>query len=185
MEQLNQIYINNPNETKLQHIINVIKDCKINVIVGFIQNQKINDYRLDIEDYNIKDSDNNSAMRVDIKYMYRKICNEELDDQKFNDIIEKNKDKYKSLTFEKKIGYIQHQKKIMEINEQYEKEKEKLLEENKKLQKMWEKKIEESIKEKEEKEKYKKLLEDEKKKREELEEILKKHTGETENNKIE
>ena len=164
MEQLNQIYINNPNETKLQHIINVIKDCKINVIVGFIQNQKINDYRLDIEDYNIKDSDNNSAMRVDIKYMYRKICNEELDVQKFNDIIAKNKNKYKSLTFEKKIGYIQHQKKIMEINEQYEKEKEKLQEENKKLQKM---------------------LEDEKKKREELEEKIKKLTGETENNKIE
>ena len=152
MEQLNQIYINNPNETKLQHIINVIKDCKINVIVGIIQNQKINNYRLDIEDYNIKDADNNSAMRVDIKYMYRKICNEELDVHKFNDIIEKNKDKYKSLTFEKKIGYIQYQKKIMEINEQFEKEKEKLLEENKKLQKM---------------------LEDEKKKREKLEEKIK------------
>ena len=164
MEQLNQIYINNPNETKLEHLINVIKDCKINVIVGIIQNQKINDYRLDIEDYIIKDADNNSAMRVDIKYMYRKICNEELDVQKFNDIIAKNKNKYKSLTFEKKIGYIQHQKKIMEINEQYEKEKEKLQEENKKLQKM---------------------LEDEKKKREELEEKIKKLTGETENNKIE
>ena len=87
MQLLNKNYINNPSETKLQHIVKVITDFKINVIVGIIKDQKINNYHLGIENYNVKDAEENPKLRVDIKYLYKKRANKELDNKRSNEIM--------------------------------------------------------------------------------------------------
>ena len=90
---------NDTEKTELQHILDIINKSKINVVICFVK-KEIKGYNLAEEDYNIPGE--NLKYRVDLKYMYKKIFDKEIDEtllKKFQEEIE-----YESIRFEKKYN---------------------------------------------------------------------------------
>ena len=177
IKNLKKIY-KDTEETYLKHITNIIDKNKIRVIIGVIRNCKINDYPLDIEDYNI---DNEKlSFRVDIEYANEKMKTNKTK-QELMTIKDKFSDKFKSLTYMKKVPVKDLYKKIEEIekkDEQLEKNKDQLKEKDEQLKDKEEQleKNKEQLKEKEEQlEKNKDQLKEKDEQLEKKDEQLKKY----------
>ena len=70
-------YFNDTKKTELQHILDIIKNNTINVVICFVK-KEIKGYSLTQEDYNIPGE--KLRYRVELKYMYKKIFNEEINE---------------------------------------------------------------------------------------------------------
>ena len=107
MESLNKKKYNS-NIEEINHIKKIIENNNINVIVCMLKDEKICNYNIGLEDYKIKEED--IKYRVDIKYMYSKIYNKDIDEKLFSQIIEENKKKFISITAEKIFTYDDYKK---------------------------------------------------------------------------
>ena len=107
LEALNKVHINS-NIGELNHIKKIFEDNGINVVICMINDEKIGNYPLGEEDYEIKNED--IKYRVDISFMHMKIYNKEIDKELLSQIIEENKQKYRSLTAEKEYSYDEYKK---------------------------------------------------------------------------
>ena len=127
----------NTNKTLLEHDLEVINKNEIKVIICLIKDEQISGYDLSKEDYNSEESEKKKIKnRVDLTYLCEKIIPEKSKEIDINKIINKYKEKYKSLTYEKKISLSEHYSKIEKIMEEKEKmkeEKEKMKEEKEKM----------------------------------------------------
>ena len=100
--KLNFLYFNNNNDTKkteLEHILNIIDKNEINVVICFVK-KEIKGYSLAQEDYNIPGE--KLKYRVEPKYMYKKIFNEEINEDLLKNYQEEIE--YHSIRFEKKFN---------------------------------------------------------------------------------
>ena len=151
-KKLNKKYKEDGEDTFYKYVMEIIKDNKINVLIGAIQNEKIFEYPLGIDDFLIEGE--KLKKRIDINYMNKKICKgKEVSEDRLQKICIKYP--YKSLNYYP-VSYdnymvihqrynilklenksIKEEKK--EMQEKYEKEKE----EKKEMQEKYEKKIEE------------------------------------------
>ena len=95
-----------------------------------IKDEKIGNYPLGQEDYAIKNED--IKYRLDVSYMYKKIYGKEIDKELLSQIIEENKQKYRSLTVEKEYTYDEY-KKIKDEKNTLQDEKNALQKENNEL----------------------------------------------------
>ena len=138
----------------LSHIMKIIDAQALKIIIGVIRNEKIEEYNLGIQDYEIPESNTNK--RLDLQFLNKKVFKGNIKETIIETIIKKYKNQYKSLTYEAKY-LISHSQYIY-----LEKERQKIEDENKNLKK----KLEEEKKKREEEEKKR---EEEKKKREEEE----------------
>ena len=154
--KLNFLYFNDNNDTKkteLEHILDIIDKNKINVVICFVK-KEIEGYSLTQEDYNIPGE--KLKYRVELKYMYKKIFNKEINEELLKNFQEEIE--YHSIRFEKKFNlnfnYEEYsklssygenpeniKKKIITLKEDYETLKKNYEEENKRkliLQKNYE-----------------------------------------------
>lgn len=154
--KLNFLYFNDNNDTKkteLEHILDIIDKNKINVVICFVK-KEIEGYSLAQEDYNIPGE--KLKYRVELKYMYKKIFNKEINEELLKNFQEEIE--YHSIRFEKKFNlnfnYEEYsklssygenpeniKKKIITLKEDYETLKKNYEEENKRkliLQKNYE-----------------------------------------------
>ena len=129
IEALNSDHINYDIK-EINHIKNILEENDINVVVCMINGEKIGNYPLGEEDYKIKDED--IKYRVDISFMYKKIFNQEIDKELLSQIIEENKQKYRSITAEKEYTYDEY-KKIKDEKNTLQDEKNALQKENNEL----------------------------------------------------
>lgn len=131
----------NTNKTLLEHDLEVINENEIKVIICLIKDEQICGYDLCKEDYNSEESEKKKIKnRVELAYLCEKIIPEKSKEIDINKIINKYKEKYQSLTYEKNISLSEHYskiEKIMEKNEKIMEEKEKInekiMEENEKM----------------------------------------------------
>jgi len=86
----------------------VINNNNIKVVICVIKDEKIKGYDLSIEDYNIKGSQ--ASKRVDLIYLCKTIFPKEDKKNDINKVIEKYKDRYQSLTYEKEIPLSEYYK---------------------------------------------------------------------------
>ena len=107
IETLNKERINS-NIKEIDHIKKIIENNNINVVICMIKDEKIGNYPLGQEDYAIKNED--IKYRLDVSYMYKKIYGKEIDKELLSQIIEENKQKYRSLTVEKEYTYDEYKK---------------------------------------------------------------------------
>ena len=86
----------------LEHNLNIINEeingKKIKVLIGVIKDGIINKYPLNIQDYNIQDPETKSNKRVDLRTLNKMALEEPYKDNKIEEIFNKFKGKYKSLT---------------------------------------------------------------------------------------
>ena len=92
-------YFNDTKKTELQHILDIIKNNTINVVICFVK-KEIKGYSLTQEDYNIPGE--KLRYRVELKYMYKKIFNEEINEDLLKNYQEEIE--YHSIRFEKKFN---------------------------------------------------------------------------------
>ena len=119
INMLNRKY-KDTNITLLEHDVEVINKNKVNVIICYIKDHQIKGYNLSREDYYI---DGNRSTRVDLYYLCSKICPGEDKTNKIKLVMEKYKDVYKSLTYEKTYTFseykkIENEKKVFETRTQ-------------------------------------------------------------------
>ena len=142
---------NGDNISILEHNLNIINEKtngkKIKVLIGAIKDGKINNYPLNIQDYNIEDPENKSDKRVDLKILNKMALKKPYEDNEIKKIFNNFKDKNKSLTSQQTITLTTSQL------SSFSSEESKLLKE--KINKMEEenKKMQEQIKENEEEKK--------------------------------
>ena len=145
----------------LEHIIHIINKNHINVVIGAIKDEKIKDYSLSEEDYDINDQ----FKRVDIEYMMEKF---KIKNISKNDISEiKSQIKYDSIhkIKTKEISMQEYNQFIFleEKNKELEEKRKKMEEEKKKVEEE-KKKVEDKNKELVKKiEEMKRMLEEKKK----------------------
>ena len=114
IKTLNDPYKNDPNNTKytlLNHISEVIKKNKFNVVIGVFKTPKILEYPIDIEDYKIKDK--KLIKRVDLEYM-NKATGINKTDKQLADIENQLKNKYQSVSYIGTVTIKEHKEKLEE-----------------------------------------------------------------------
>ena len=156
---LNNKY-NDSNMTILEHITQVINKNKVNFVIAAIKGEKIGDYLLGVEDYDINDE----FKRVDIEYMIKE-CNINATEKDISEI--KSQIKYESISKVKKKEI--DMKKYNELIS-LEKEKNKIEEERKKLEEAKQKNKKEKNQIEEERKKLEEAIEKFKKEKKEFDE---------------
>ena len=132
IKTLNDPYKNDPNNTEytlLNHISEVIKKNKFNVVIGVFKTPKILEYPIDIEDYKI--GGKKLIKRVDLKYMKEATGINKTDEQ-LADIENRFKNKYRSLRYIGTVTIKEHKEKLEEKDKKLE-EKDKLIESQRNL----------------------------------------------------
>ena len=117
IEALNKMHINS-NIKEIDYIEKIIQNNNMNVIICMLKEEKIGNYQLGIEDYKIENEE--IKYRVDIGFMHNKIFNKEIDKELLTQIIEENKEKYRSLTAEKTYTYDEYKKIKDDLNDKNE-----------------------------------------------------------------
>ena len=126
----------NTNKTLLEHDLEVINENEIKVIICLIKDEQISGYDLSKEDYNSEEWEKKKIKnRVDLAYLCEKIIPEKSKEIDINKIINKYKEKYKSLTYEKNISLSEYYSKVGKIMEENEKRNEKFKDEIERLKK--------------------------------------------------
>ena len=131
----------------LEHNLNIINEeingTKIKVLIGAIKDGIINKYPLNIQDYHIEDPETKSEKRVDLKTLNKMALEKPYKDNKIEEIYNKYKDKYKSLTSLQTLTLTTSQisslsneenKQLKEKIKKMEEEKRKMEEKNKKME---------------------------------------------------
>ena len=177
-KELNKKYKEDGEDTFYKYVMEIIKDNKINVLIGeinvligAIQNEKIFEYPLGIDDFLIEGE--RLKKRIDINFMNKKICKgKEVGEDRLKEICKKyphkslnyypvSYDNYmvihqrynmlkienKNIKEEKKEIQEKYEKEKKEMQKKYEKEKEEMKKIIEELQKQLEKQKKEEIKE--------------------------------------
>ena len=114
MKQINQKY-KNSNISILEHVLEIIKENKINFVLSVIKDEIIDGYDLSVEDYNIKGQ--YLTTRIDIEYMYSKLFGNNKNKNKIEHIIKIYGDKFKSIKYEKRFTATEHYKLVKQLEE--------------------------------------------------------------------
>lgn len=95
-KELGKKYKKNGKDTFFEYITEIIKENKINVLIGAIKDEKVFEYPLGIDDFLIEGK--RLKKRIDINFMNKKICNgKEVNEDRLKEIFIKYP--YKSLNY--------------------------------------------------------------------------------------
>ena len=103
LKLLNENY-KGTDKSLLEHDLDIINKNDVKVVICLIKDEKIMGYDLSIEDYNSKEEGKQITKRVDLTYLCEKIFPNENKESLINSVMNKYKEKYISLTFEKTVN---------------------------------------------------------------------------------
>ena len=103
LKLLNENY-KGTDKSLLEHDLDIINKNDVKVVICLIKDEKIMGYDLSIEDYNSKEEGKQITKRVDLTYLCEKIFPNENKKNLINSVMNKYKEKYISLTFEKTVN---------------------------------------------------------------------------------
>ena len=103
LKLLNENY-KGTDKTLLEHDLDIINKNDVKVVICLIKDEQIMGYDLSIEDYNNKEEGKQITKRVDLTYLCEKIFPNENKKNLINSVMNKYKEKYISLTFEKTVN---------------------------------------------------------------------------------
>ena len=135
LKLLNENY-KGTDKSLLEHDLDIINKNDVKVVICLIKDEKIMGYDLSIEDYNSKEEGKQITKRVDLTYLCEKIFPNENKKNLINSVMNKYKEKYISLTFEKTVNisdYYEGINKIKTENKAYQTEIKRLNDENKEV----------------------------------------------------
>lgn len=112
----------------LKHFLDIIKETKMDVVIGAIKDGKINNYDLNKDDCDITlDSGEKTNKRIDLAFLNRLALNNRYSEKDINYFTTKLEDRYKSIKYEKRFVFNNSQLSSYS-NEEMEKLKQKLKE---------------------------------------------------------
>ena len=146
LKLLNENY-KGTDKSLLEHDLDIINKNDVKVVICLIKDEKIMGYDLSIEDYNSKEEGKQITKRVDLTYLCEKIFPNENKKNLINSVMNKYKEKYISLTFEKTVNISDYyeginkiktenkayQTEIKRLNDAYQTEIKRLNDENKEV----------------------------------------------------
>jgi hypothetical protein len=165
-KELGKKYKKNGKDTFFEYIMGIIKENKINVLIGAIKDEKVFEYPLGIDDFLIEGE--RLKKRIDINFMNKKICNgKEVSEDRLKEICIKYpykslnyypvsydnymaihqkynmlKIEYETIKEEKQEMQEENEKMKQEMQEEYEKMKQEMQEKYEKMRKEYEEEIE-------------------------------------------
>ena len=165
-KELGKQYKKNGKDTFFEYIMGIIKENKINVLIGAIKDEKIFEYPLGTDDFLIEGE--RLKKRIDINFMNKKICNgKEVSEDRLKEICIKYpykslnyypvsydnymaihqkynmlKIEYETIKEEKQEMQEENEKMKQEMQEKYEKMKQEMQEKYEKMRKEYEEEIE-------------------------------------------